>query len=97
VDEDALLSRYAVCGEKQHITWKAADPFVGLEGLRRDIAETSAHEARLALAEARSQEGQKVVEEAGSLGEVGNASQGQDSEPEPIDQSKVSELGNPKF
>lgn len=97
VDEDALLSRYAVCGEKDHVSWKAADPFVGLEGLRRDIAETSAHEAKLALAEARLQEGQKGVEEAGPLGDVGSALQGQDTEPEPIHQSKVSELGNPNL
>jgi alpha-ketoglutarate-dependent taurine dioxygenase len=95
VDEDALLSRYAVCRENEAITWKAADPFVGLEGVRREIAETSAYDAQLALAEVRLREGQKFVREAGPLGEVGKALEGQDREPEPIEQSKVSELGNP--
>ncbi|CEJ57627.1 hypothetical protein PMG11_06313 [Penicillium brasilianum] len=81
VDEDALLSRYAVCGAKQAITWKAADPFMGLVGVRKEIAETSAKEAKLAIAEARLQEGKKIIEEAGPLGDVGSTLQGQDGEP----------------
>lgn len=93
VDEDALLSRYAVCGEKEKISWKAADPFMGLDGVRREIAETSAYEARLALAEARLQEGRKIIEEAGPLEDIGKALQDEDTEPEPIQQAKVSELG----
>ena len=93
MDEDALLSRYAACGEKEMVSWKAADPFMGLEGVRREIAETSAYEARLALAEARLQEGRKIIEEAGPFEDVGKALQDEGTEPEPIQQAKVSELG----
>ncbi|KAJ5475150.1 hypothetical protein N7539_008216 [Penicillium diatomitis] len=54
VDEDALLSRYAVCRAKQPTTWKAADPFNGLDGLRKEIVGTTASEAQAALTEAQS-------------------------------------------
>ncbi|KAJ5157667.1 uncharacterized protein N7482_008767 [Penicillium canariense] len=91
VDEDALLSRYAVCRKKQPIAWEAADPFAGLEKLRRNIAETSATEARIALAEARLQAGRETVEEAGPLAEAGPSLQGQHMEPEHIEHVKVSE------
>ncbi|KAI2785923.1 hypothetical protein POX_h09686 [Penicillium oxalicum] len=64
VDEDALLSRYAVCGAKKPLAWRAADPFNGLREVRKEIAGTTANEAKAALAEARRQEKQSTVAES---------------------------------